>query len=138
MPLPVRTVLFLTCYCVFVTAANVFLKLSADAHGVWLFLAFQAGGNLAGLAGVLLYTGLLRGMPLHLAFPLSRGVGVLGVQLIASLAVFHEVFKLTEVLGAVVVAGGVTLIGIGARGRERAEEAAKGTAERTAPQGDRP
>ena len=42
MPLPVRTVLFLACYCVFVTAANVFLKLSADAHGVWLFLAFQA------------------------------------------------------------------------------------------------
>ena len=71
-------------------------------------------------------------MPLHLAFPLSRGVGVLGVQLIASLAVFHEVFRPTEVLGAVVVVGGIILIGMGARGRERAEEAG------TAPQGDRP
>jgi len=109
----VKTVLFLACYAVVVTAANVLLKLSADADGVWPFLAFQAGGNLAGLAGVLLYTGLLREMPLHTAFPLSRGVGVLGVQLAASLLVFHEAFKPTEAVGAAVVAAGIILVGAG-------------------------
>ncbi len=111
-----RTVIFLACYCVFVTTANVLLKLSADAGGVWLFIAFQAGGNLAGLAGVLVYTGLLRGMPLHLAFPLSRGVGVLGVQIAASILVFHEAFKPTEAAGAAVVAAGIILVGMGSRG----------------------
>jgi multidrug transporter EmrE-like cation transporter len=111
-----RTILFLACYCLFVTTANVLLKLSADAGGAWLFIAFQAGGNLAGLAGVLVYTGLLRGMPLHLAFPLSRGVGVLGVQLFAAILVFHEVFRPTEAAGVVAVAAGIVLVGLGARG----------------------
>ncbi len=110
-----RTVLFLACYCIFVTAANALLKLSADAGGMWTFLVFQVAGNLAGLAGVLLYTALLRRMPLHVAFPLSRGVGVLGVQLVASLMVFHEVFKATEAAGAVVVAAGIILVGMGTR-----------------------
>ena len=121
-----KTVLFLACYAVVVTAANVFLKLSADAGGVWPFLAFQAGGNLAGLAGVLLYTGLLRGMPLHTAFPLSRGVGVLGVQLAASLLVFHEAFKPTEAVGAVVVAAGIILVGMGAGRQENRKRPAGG------------
>ena len=111
-----RTVLFLVCYCVFVTTANVLLKLSADAGGVWLFIAFQAGGNLAGLGGVLVYTGLLRSMPLYLAFPLSRGVGVLGVQIAASMLVFHEAFTPTEAAGAAAVAAGIILVGMGARG----------------------
>ena len=62
-----------------------------------------------------MYTGLLRRMPLHMAFPLSRGVGVLGVQLIASLLVFHETFRPTEAAGAAVVARGIILIGMGAR-----------------------
>ncbi|MGA2612054.1 MAG: hypothetical protein ABSG38_01200 [Spirochaetia bacterium] len=110
-----RTVLFLACYCIFVTAANALLKLSADASGVWTFLVFQVAGNLAGLAGVLLYTGLLQKMPLHVAFPLSRGVGVLGVQLVASLLVFHEVFKPTEAAGVVAVAAGIILVGTGTR-----------------------
>ena len=33
-----RNALFLLCYLVFVTSANVFLKLSADADGVWRFI----------------------------------------------------------------------------------------------------
>lgn len=117
---PMRTVLLLACSCVSVTAANVLLKLSADANGLWLFVVYQAAGNLAGLGGVLVYTALLHGMPLHLAFPLSRGVGVLGVQLIAAMLVFHEAFKPTEAVGVVVVAAGITLVGVSARRETRA------------------
>lgn len=117
-----RTALFLACYCAFVTAANALLKLSADANGVWLFVAFQAGGNLAGLAGVLAYTGLLRRMPLHVAFPLSRGAAVLGVQLAAAVFFFHERFSLTEAAGAAVVAAGIILVGAGAAAGKPARE----------------
>jgi len=106
-----RIVLVLVCYCAFVTAANVLLKLSADANGVWQFLVFQAGGNLAGLGGVLVYTWLLRRMPLHVAFPLTRGAGVLGVQLLGSVLVFHEVFSPREAVGAAAVAAGIILVG---------------------------
>lgn len=70
--------------------------------------------NLAGLGGVLVYTGLLRGMPLHVAFPLSRGAGVLGVQLVGSVMVFGERFSLREAVGATVVAAGIILVGLGA------------------------
>jgi multidrug transporter EmrE-like cation transporter len=111
--MPLRNALLLLCYLVFVTSANIFLKLSADARGVWMFVAMQAAGNLAGLVGVLAYTGLLRTLPLHVAFPLSRGLVVLGVQLAASLLVFHEVFRPTEAAGAALVAAGIIVIGRG-------------------------
>jgi len=110
-----RTALLLACYCVSVTAANVLLNLSAHAATTRLFLLFQAAGNLAGLGGVLAYTWLMRRMPLHVAFPLTRGVGVLGVQLVGALLVFHESFTLKEAAGAAVVAAGIILVGLGAR-----------------------
>ncbi len=110
-----RNALFLAVYCVVVTAANVLLKRSADAGSLWPFLAFQIAGNVAGLGGVLVYTALLRTLPLHVAFPLSRGAAVLGVQLFASMVVFHESFKATEALGTAAVVAGVILLGTGAR-----------------------
>jgi multidrug transporter EmrE-like cation transporter len=113
-----RNALFLLCYLVFVTSANIFLKLSADARGVWMFVGMQAAGNLAGLAGILAYTGLLRTLPLHVAFPLSRGLVVLGVQLAASVLVFRETFRLTEALGAGLVAAGVIVVGWGTARKE--------------------
>jgi uncharacterized membrane protein len=113
-----RNALFLLCYLVFVTSANVFLKLSADAHGAWMFVAMQAAGNLAGFVGILAYTGLLRTLPLHLAFPLSRGLVVLGVQLAAAVLVFHETFRVTEALGAGLVAAGIIVVGLVAARRK--------------------
>jgi hypothetical protein len=76
--LTMRTTLLLACCCVFVTVANVLFKLSAAAGGMWSFLTFQAGANLVGLASTLVYTWLMRHMPLHLAFPLSRGARARG------------------------------------------------------------
>jgi multidrug transporter EmrE-like cation transporter len=109
-----RNAAFLLCYLVFVTAANIFLKMSADAGSAWLFIEMQVAGNLSGFVGILAYTGLLRKLPLHVAFPLSRGMAVLGVQVIASLVVFHEVFRLREAVGMVLVAIGVVLVGVSA------------------------
>jgi multidrug transporter EmrE-like cation transporter len=113
----VLNALLLLCYLVFVTAANIFLKLSADANGVWVFVTMQIAGNLAGFVGILAYTGLLRTLPLHVAFPLSRGLVVLGVQLAASLLFFHETFRLSEAAGAVLVTAGIILVGASAKGR---------------------
>jgi len=110
-PNGLKNALFLACYCASVTAANVLLTLSAHAEATWPFVLLQIAGNLSGFVGILVYTGMLRSLPLHVAFPLSRGAAVIGVQLIASLLVFHEVFRLTEVAGIVVVAAGVILVG---------------------------
>ncbi len=115
-----RNVVFLLLYAAFITAGNVFLKMSAQSTDAWMFWIFQAAGNVAGFVGILVYTGLLRTFPLHVAFPLSRGMAVLGVQLVASLLVFHEVFRLTEAAGVVAVAAGVILVGASARPRGEA------------------
>jgi multidrug transporter EmrE-like cation transporter len=114
-----RNALFLLCYLVFVTSANVFLKLSADADGVWRFILMQAAGNLLGFVGILAYTGLLRTLPLHIAFPLSRGLVVLGVQLAASVLVFREVLRPTEAAGAALVTAGIIIVGLGAPRQEK-------------------
>jgi multidrug transporter EmrE-like cation transporter len=102
----------LLCYLVLVTLANILLKLSADAHETLFFFGTLAAGNLVGFGGVLAYTGLLRTLPLHVAFPLSRGLVVLGIQLVAALVVFHESFRITEAAGAVLVTAGIVLVGV--------------------------
>lgn len=113
---------FLCCYLVFVTSANILLKLSADAHETWFFVTMLAAGNLAGFVGVLAYTGLLRTLPLHVAFPLTRGLVVIGVQLVAALIVFRESFRLSEAAGVVLVTAGIILVGVSApRHREQAK-----------------
>lgn len=108
-----RSALLLILYAVCVTASNALVKLSSGADWFWPFLLPFAGGNIAGLCGVLVYTLLLRRMPLHAAFPLTRGMGVLGVQLGAAVLLFHEALRPTEIAGAVVVTAGIILAGLG-------------------------
>jgi multidrug transporter EmrE-like cation transporter len=110
-----RNAALLLGYLVFVTASNIFLKLSADARETWLLLLMFLAGNLAGLVGVLAYTGLLRTMPLHVAFPISRGLVVLGVQLFAALVIFREAFSLREAAAVALVSLGILLVGAAAR-----------------------
>jgi multidrug transporter EmrE-like cation transporter len=109
-----RNAALLVCYFLFVTGSNVFLKLSADAQETRVVLVMFAAGNLAGFVGVLAYTGLLRTLPLHVAFPLSRGLVVLGVQVLASLVFFHETFTLREAGGVALVTAGIILVGAAA------------------------
>jgi multidrug transporter EmrE-like cation transporter len=111
---PMKNAALLVCYFLFVTASNVFLKLSADSRETWVFLTMFAAGNVAGFVGILAYTGLLRTLPLHVAFPLSRGLVVLGVQLAASLVFFHERFTLKEAGAVALVTAGIVLVGVAA------------------------
>ena len=72
------------------TGAHVFLKRSAIASGVKRFLLWQVAGNLAALLGSLAYTVLLRGMSLHVAYPLTEGLTAVGVQLVGSMVLLRE------------------------------------------------
>lgn len=97
------------------TTANVLLKLSAGAPALAPFLVLQIAGNLTGFVGVLSYTGLLKHMPLHLAFPITQGLAALGILFAASILVFHEPFTLTEAAGCAIVVVGVVLVGFSKR-----------------------
>jgi uncharacterized membrane protein len=50
------------------------------------------------------------------AFPLSRGLVVLGVQIVGALVVFHEALTLREAGGVLLVTAGIILVGTQAPG----------------------
>ncbi len=105
-----KNALFIAGYLVFVAASNVLLKGSANAGSGWPFYALFAAGNAAGFVAILLYTGLLRTFALHLAFPLSRGFGMLGV-LVSSLVFFHERMGFRDAAAVALVTAGILLVG---------------------------
>jgi multidrug transporter EmrE-like cation transporter len=107
LPAPV----FLGLTIVFQSAAHILLRFAADTTPVWAFIAFSVG-NLAGLVGVLTYTGLLKKLPLHLGFPLTQGFVALGVLFIGSFCIFHESFTRNEIIGCSLVLLGVILLGL--------------------------
>ncbi len=97
--------------------ANVGFKLSA-ASSTWRgFLIWQIIGNLAGFITVLTLTGLLRYVPLHVAYPVTAGLAVVGVQVVAARWLFDETISSGQWLGTLLVTLGIVLITRSAEGR---------------------
>lgn len=96
---------------VFNIIANAGFRESAMSVDLRGFLSWQVVGNLAGLATVLTLTALLRFVPLHVAFPITTGLAVVGVQIVASYAIFHESISRADWLGAGLIVVGILLIG---------------------------
>jgi multidrug transporter EmrE-like cation transporter len=55
-------------------------------------------------------TALLRFMPLHVAYPVTTGLAVLGVQVAAAGLIFHEPVSSTQWLGVLLIIVGVVLV----------------------------
>ena len=95
----------------FQVIANSGFKLSAssgDARGFW---TWQVIGNLAGLASVITITVLLRFLPLSVVFPVTTGLTVIGIQLVAAWILFRESISSVQWLGTLLVVIGIALIG---------------------------
>lgn len=90
--------------------ANASFKVSAASTHWRGFLSWQVVGNLAGFITVLTLTGLLRFIPLHVAYPVSMGLAVIGVQVGAAWWLFHEPITLTQWLGTLLIAAGILLV----------------------------
>lgn len=90
--------------------ANVAFKYSADGTTWRNFLFWQVVGNLAGLITVLTLTWLLKFMPLHVAFPVTTGLMVIGVSLVAARLVFHEEVTSSQWLGTFLVVAGIAFL----------------------------
>jgi len=59
---------------------------------------------------VLALTGLLRFTPLAVAFPVTTGMAVLGVQIAAAALIFHESISPVQWLGTGVIVSGIFLV----------------------------
>ena len=90
--------------------ANTSFKVSAESSNLKGFLFWQVIGNLAGFITVITLTGLLRFIPLHVAFPLTTGLAVIGVQIIAGMLLFGESISFNQWVGTILVVLGIALI----------------------------
>jgi len=91
--------------------ANASFKASAVSPTWRSFLAWQVLGNLAGLITVLTLTGLLHYLPLHVVFPVTTGMAVIGVQVVAAGFLFGETITPAQWFGTLLVVAGIAIIG---------------------------
>lgn len=95
----------------FTVIANSSFKLSAQSATLSRFVFWQVIGNLAGFATVIILTLLLRHLPLSIAFPLTTGLGVIGVQVFASRMFFNEPISPAHWMGTLLIFLGIVLLG---------------------------
>ncbi len=90
--------------------ASVGFKMSAASSSWRGFLFWQVVGNLSGFLAVLTFTALLRFLPLHVVHPLSVGLTIIAVQVVASRLIFGEVITASQWVGVALLLGGIFLI----------------------------
>ncbi len=95
---------------IFNIVGNAGFKLSAQAPNWKGLLGWQVVGNIAGLITVLALTGILKYLPLHVAQPMTQGLAIIGVQIIAARLFFHESITLVHWIGIFLIIGGIILI----------------------------
>lgn len=96
---------------IFNIVANASFKVSITGSGWRHFLTWQVIGNLAGFVTVITLTWLLKYIPLRVAFPVTTGLAVIGVQLVAAGWLFGEAITPVQWLGTLLVVIGITLLG---------------------------
>lgn len=109
-PHPVVTVALIAANMLFNVAASACFKVSAGSASVRGFLFWQVVGNIAGLITVLALTALLRHTPLHVAYPVTMGLSVFGVQVLGAHLLFHEAISPGRWLGTLLVVAGIALL----------------------------
>ena len=95
---------------VFNILATVAFRVSARSASWSEVLTWQVLGNLAGLVTVIALTGMLRYAPLSIAFPLTTGMSILGVQVVAAQWLFHEPINTVQWAGALLIGIGIFLV----------------------------
>lgn len=106
----IAIVSFLLLNFIFNILANTGFKLSALSKDWRTFLFWQIVGNLSGFITVLTLTALLRYLPLSVAFPITTGLAVLGVQVLAAGWYFHEPIRSSQWAGSLLIILGIWLI----------------------------
>ncbi|MBF6594690.1 MAG: hypothetical protein IVW51_09600 [Thermaceae bacterium] len=96
---------------VFSVLSNIGFKLSITNWAWRNFLVWQIIGNLAGFITAITLTALLWYIPLKVAFPLTTGLSIIGVQIVAADWLFHEAITPAQWLGTLLIVIGIWLIG---------------------------
>ena len=107
---PVITTALIALNVIFNIVANAAFRVSARSATWSDIVTWQVLGNLAGFVTVLTLTGLLRYTPLSIAFPLTTGMSIVGVQVVAAKWLFHEPITAVQWLGSLLIGVGIFLV----------------------------
>ena len=107
---PAITTALVALNVIFNIVANAAFRVSARSATWSDVVTWQVLGNLAGFITVLTLTGLLRYAPLSIAFPVTTGMSILGVQVVAAKWLFHEPINAVQWMGALLIGLGVFLV----------------------------
>jgi multidrug transporter EmrE-like cation transporter len=107
---PVITTALIALNVIFNIVANAAFRVSARSATWSEIVTWQVLGNLAGFVTVLTLTGLLRYTPLSIAFPLTTGLSIVGVQVVAAKWLFHEPITAVQWLGSLLIGVGIFLV----------------------------
>jgi len=91
--------------------SNASFKFSAQSPNWNGIIAWQVVGNLAGFITVITLTLLLRNTSLNVAFPITAGLSVVGVQVFAAWLLFREPISPVKWLGTLLIVLGIILVG---------------------------
>jgi small multidrug resistance pump len=104
--------LYLAAAIISEVVATSFLKYASGPKNVWWAYLIVGVGYI--LSFVLLSITLRSGVPLGIAYAIWAGVGVIAVAII-SWVVFHESLTWQQIVGMVLVIGGVGLLELGSK-----------------------
>lgn len=107
---PLIVTALIAVHVVFNLFANVAFRWSARGATWTDVVTWQLAGNLAGFVTVLALTGLLRFLPLSVAFPLTTGISVIAVQVVAAHWFFGESIAAGQWVGTLLIVLGVFLV----------------------------
>ena len=107
---PVAVSALVVIHVLFNVFANIALRWSSRGATWTDVVVWQIAGNLAGFVTVVALTGLLRYLPLGVAYPLTTGLSVAAVQVLAARWFFGEAIAPTQWAGALLILLGVLLV----------------------------
>ncbi|MCW5889301.1 MAG: hypothetical protein KIT14_01980 [bacterium] len=107
---PLVVVLLVVLHVLLNVVTNVALRWSAYGATWSDVVVWQIAGNLAGFVTVLCLTGLLRYLPLGVAYPLTTGLSVIAVQVFAAHWFFGEAIQPAQWAGTLLIVLGVALV----------------------------
>ncbi len=110
VPVPARVVILFLTHMSLQVFSHICFKLSTGGGGK-VFIFYQAAGNFASFISVLALTGLYHLIPMHIAYPISQGLAMIGVQILAARIIFSETIMPLQWLGTFLVIAGMAMIG---------------------------
>ncbi|GEM_PF-5857215 len=97
------------------TASQIGFKYASGADGLKNTILWLVGAGVAGTVSMLLYTLLLKHIPLHVGYAILYGLGFVLIQVVAAKFILKEPVSLMQWIGGAVMVAGIAMVAFGGK-----------------------